>query len=470
MDDRLVPRQIHSVDIDARLPIRDLLGRRPAAPHPVPPAPFSPRFLVASLVVTLTLGAGSGMLYLWRIGAGADVPLSHRQIHGHSQVLGFVALFLFGIAFHALPRMFGARPASDRLQRVVLWSMLGGVLARNIGQPFAGYGFGRALSLLSGPLEATSGTLFALFVLFALSTAKDAGPIVPFLRLGTISLLAALALSVVQGSWIAGHLDATLPGSLTEPFYVLSLFGFVLSWVFGFASRMVPAFLGTGPAHVPLLRACLLALASGVALESGSFALSGDTAALARDAGRLLAAAAVLLFIASLGVLWRSRKVGAPRVAGAPDAALRAAFAFLALWAALRVASVLLGRFTSWPASNPWWTDAARHVFTVGFLMLLMIAIGFRVVPVFSGRTLWSPRLARVTWILVAVGAAMRLLQYPAAFQPDLYRIGSLMGVPVVSALVLFAVNLRKTMKGASKSDDEHRTFEGTLPSYQYTR
>ncbi len=47
------------------------------------------------------------MINLLRIAAGADVPISHRQIHGHAQVLGFAGLFLMGIAFHALPRILG---------------------------------------------------------------------------------------------------------------------------------------------------------------------------------------------------------------------------------------------------------------------------------------------------------------------------------------------------------------------------
>ena len=50
---------------------------------------------------------------LAKIAAGADVPISHRQIHGHTQILGFAALFLMGIAFHALPRILGLAGVRD---------------------------------------------------------------------------------------------------------------------------------------------------------------------------------------------------------------------------------------------------------------------------------------------------------------------------------------------------------------------
>src|SRR6266702_1206714 len=82
-----------------------------AAPRQSAPAsaalPFSPHFILGSLFLTLTLGATTGMINLLRIAAGGDVPIAHRQIHGHTQILGFAALFVMGIAYHALPRILG---------------------------------------------------------------------------------------------------------------------------------------------------------------------------------------------------------------------------------------------------------------------------------------------------------------------------------------------------------------------------
>ena len=91
--------------------------------------------------------------------------------------------------------------------------------------------------------------------------------------------------------------------------------------------------------------------------------------------------------------------------------------------------------------------DAARYVFTVGFLTLLIVGMSFRILPVFSGKTLWSSKLAFATYALILGGVAMRLLQYPAAFRAKLYEAGSWMGVLVVAALILFTVNLVKTMR-----------------------
>ncbi len=135
------------------------------------------------------------------------------------------------------------------------------------------------------------------------------------------------------------------------------------------------------------------------------------------------------------------------RTPGNPTFAIRAAFGSLGLWAVLELSAVLLTRFTRLPAQNLWWADAARHVFTIGFLTLLIVGMSFRILPVFSGKTLWSPRLAYATYGLLLSGAAMRLLQYPAAFLPVYYEIGSYMGIPVVLALLLFVLNLVRTMR-----------------------
>ena len=70
--------------------------------------------------------------------------------------------------------------------------------------------------------------------------------------------------------------------------------------------------------------------------------------------------------------------------------------------------------------------------------------------------------MARVTYGLVVLGAVMRLLQYPGAFVPLFYQIGSFMGVPVVFALVLFMLNLVRTLRPKAARPV---LFAATLPA-----
>ena len=477
---------VHRIPLDGFLrELREVASRSgpavPIAPAESPAKAFAPHFILGSLLLTLTLGATTGAINLLRIAAGGDVPISHRQIHGHTQVLGFAALFLMGIAFHALPRILGIpspRRAPEALP--VFWAMFAGVVLRNVGQPFNVLPFGRLLSLASSVLEAVGAALFAAFVFRTLSRARGGkygpdDPILRFLRTGTVFFVAAVAIDLAQGIWLAGHFETALPVSLTESFYFASLYGFLLAWIYGFGNRVVSLFLGVGPAapRSPGITLALLRASVPLALASYAPGLPLAAALVLRDAGLAAAALSALVFLAGHGFLHRRPEQPALRTPGAPTVAIRAAFGALGLWAVLELAAIVISRTTRVPAQNLWWSDAARHVFTIGFVTLLIVGMSFRILPVFSGRRLWSPRLAYATYALLLGGAALRLLQYPAAWHPVFYRAGSYMGIPVVLALLLFVVNLVRTMRGAAGSAAAEApapvasrpTFVATLPA-----
>jgi uncharacterized protein involved in response to NO len=429
-------------------------SRIPAASVPKAPArPFSPEYIAGSLVLTLTLGATTGMINLLRIAAGGDVPFSHRQMHAHTQILGFAALFLMGIAFHALPRITGAGGGPPRFSRLVFWLMAGGVVLRNFGQPFNLAPVGRIASLVSGVAELAAGCLFAVFIADLLRRApagkygrKD--PFAALLGFGTLCFVAALVFAAVQSVWLAGHLETALPAALVEPFYFAALYGFLLGWVYAFGYRVVALFLGLpAPAAGPARTALGLQI-FGVSAFLAAWipGLSSSAAGWLRDAGMSGAALSAIVFVLGARLLARPVQPAlAPR--GNPLFAIRAAFGCLMLWAILEISAVIVARTTVIPAQNLWWADAARHVFTIGFLTMIIVGMSLRILPVFSGKTLWSARLAYATYALILGGVALRLLQYPAAWHARLYVAGSWMGVLVVAALVLFTVNLVQTMR-----------------------
>jgi hypothetical protein len=323
-------------------------------------------------------------------------------------------------------------------------------------------------------MELGAGVLFVSFV-FGLLSEMRAGkydrkdPIVRFVAIGTVFFAAALFIVGAQGIWLAGHPETSLPTALNESFYFLALYGFLLAWIYGFGNRVVSLFLGVGPARRGTPEAAMaLQIAASPLFCAGWLPFVSAPLGLAlRDAGLALAALSAVVYLAGNGFLWRKSEFPAMKVPGSPTFAIRAAFACLGLWAALELAAVVLSRMTAIPAQNLWWADAGRHVFTVGFLTLLIVGMSLRILPVFSGKRLWSPALARVTYGLLLGATAMRLLQYPAAFRPVFYRIGSYMGIPVVLALVLFTFNLVRTMRGTQAPRRRPRKdarFASTLP------
>ena len=75
---------------------------------------FSRAFIKASvtwLALGVTLGVAMAMMPSWTI---------HRTAHLHMNLLGFVAMMIFGVAYHVLPRFVGA-PLHDRRLASAHW-------------------------------------------------------------------------------------------------------------------------------------------------------------------------------------------------------------------------------------------------------------------------------------------------------------------------------------------------------------
>lgn len=112
---------------------------------------FSKAFLKASLTwlgLGVTLGVGMAIHPPWIV---------YRPAHMHMNLLGFVAMMIFGVAYHVIPRFTGNALHSRRLAVRHWWVanaglalMVLGFALRPQGNPFATplLGFGGALSAL----------------------------------------------------------------------------------------------------------------------------------------------------------------------------------------------------------------------------------------------------------------------------------------------------------------------------------
>ncbi len=88
-------------------------------------------FVAASLVYALLGGA----LALWWLADPLALPGDARRLHGHLMTLGFVAMMIYGVGLHVLPRFSGRPLASERLANLQfylanagLWAMVPGWL------------------------------------------------------------------------------------------------------------------------------------------------------------------------------------------------------------------------------------------------------------------------------------------------------------------------------------------------------
>ena len=77
--------------------------------------PFVRNFIRSSL---LWLGGGV-LLGVWM--AIAPQAIIYRPAHVHANLLGFVSMMIFGVAYHVIPRFAGSPLRSRRLAHVHLW-------------------------------------------------------------------------------------------------------------------------------------------------------------------------------------------------------------------------------------------------------------------------------------------------------------------------------------------------------------
>ncbi len=140
--------------------------------------PFVRRFIRSSLA-WFTVGMALG-LYL------AFAPMQAaliRPAHVHANLLGFVSMMIFGVAYHVLPRFSGVPLHDRRLPTLHLWISNVGLAALVLGWTV------RALSTLAGEilvgggaaLSAAGGALFVYNLWRTLDAAGAAarGPVVP---------------------------------------------------------------------------------------------------------------------------------------------------------------------------------------------------------------------------------------------------------------------------------------------------
>ena len=422
-----------------------------AAPEPPPlPKPLV-RFVGSSLSLALCLGVSTGAWTLFQMafGAGRVLP-SHTQLHGHVQVLGFAGLFVAGIALFALPRILGAAPPSARLQSIILAGLGGGVLLRALGQPLTPWAAGRLLCLLSGALELAGSFALASWVLPATRPVARAGdPLARHALAGGIYAVVAAAASAVQALWLSSHPEGELPVPLTEAFSFVGLYGFVLAFVYAFASRMVPVQIGLPPVK-RWQRSAALLQALGVLFALAAFALYDSEPVLSRRLERtayLAVAVSAISYLAASGLLRRGVRADGPR----PRRTLRLPVAALLLWALLVLSAAVYEIAAGSYAPRLVW-DGARHLFTIGFLTLLIVVLGSRIVPAFAGR---PPAPAGLdTWVigLVALSAGLRLLEVPVGLgvaSPLVYRLAGLSGFVAFAGLSVFAYGLFRALRSA---------------------
>ncbi|HEV2728977.1 MAG TPA: hypothetical protein VGV15_03005, partial [Terriglobales bacterium] len=101
-----------------------------------------------------------------------------------------------------------------------------------------------------------------------------------------------------------------------------------------------------------------------------------------------------------------------------------------------------------WDRSGGIW-GASRHALTVGFISVMVLSIGQRILPAFAGmRLLWSTKLMFTSLLLLAVGCTLRVSCEVLAYEGYAAWAWSVLpgsALLELAALTTFAINILGT-------------------------
>ncbi|HXU64877.1 MAG TPA: hypothetical protein VN962_24425, partial [Polyangia bacterium] len=450
-----------------------------------PPAPdaaaaswtISRRLLKASLWCTFTLGASFGAVNLLTIHlALGPVPPAHNWVHATFQVIGFVFMFLVGLAYQVIPRSCGVPLAAQRRARATLPLLLSGVLLRMYGQ-FGPLLPGTPVALLAGGLAILAGILAFASVLVA--TWRSAPASKPRLGLGGIAAgtcwwVVAGGLLVVEGARAVAARDADLGAHYNEAFYAAALVGGAMSWIQGMFRRIGAATFALRPSDTGLLALALVLWQLGtLAATLGACLQPRPTGAQLFDLGLVLLAAAIGIFVWGSRVLspataqTQAFHLAPPPVRRTVRLAFVAALLFGAL-AALFGVSDLTGRV---PSRLVW--DGARHALALGCITPLILGLGSFIVPRLAGTPLRRTRWRSTGLALIGLGLLGReceLLASALAWPPALWISGTsglvaATGVVLAGGAILGVLRARPDADGSQHGNvGEQQRGEGRRP------
>jgi uncharacterized protein involved in response to NO len=364
-------------------------------------------YVTSGLIFMLLPGTFLGVWNLLKISgneSASSVSPAWLQAHGHAQVFGWIGSFILGIGFHSIPKRRGEQqpPVLAAWACWVMWTS--GVAVRWAANIYMWHW--RVWLPLSATLELVAFLIF--FSAVSQHRPEDAGPkkLNPWIWVviaasgGFFLALCANLAACIGLAWRGA--SPAVPHVLDQRYLALLTWGFMVPFIWGFSARWMHVFLG-----LRRVRNSLLAAAVGVNFAGVFVTLTGREAI-----ATILFAAGAALAIASIRMF--EPALHEPKIRGLHRSFpffVRLAYVWMVIASLLGVAAV------HWDISGGIW-GASRHALTVGFIAMMVLCVGQRILPAFAGlRLLWSTRVMFVGLLFLATGCLLRVSSEILAYQ-----------------------------------------------------
>jgi len=392
-------------------------------------------YVTCGLIFMLLPGTFLGVWNLIKISGResvASISPAWLQAHGHAQVFGWVGSFILGIGFYSVPKPRGSARGAFAAAWAC-WAMWTVGVALRWFANIEGWHW-RFLLPVSAALELAAFALFFGVVSRHRPQAGGKAGLDPWIW---VVISATLGLGLLLVANLAACLGVAIRGAgpefahgFDQRYLALMAWGFLVPFVWGFSAKWMPVFLGLAPMHASWLLAAVAANFAGVVL---TFAGLGGLAMWLFATGAGLAIAALRMFEPA------QKEAKTRGVHSSFPFFVRTAYGWLLVSALL---SIIAAR---WDTSGSIW-GASRHALTVGFVSVMVLCVGPRVLPAFAAmRLLWSTRLMFVSLALLTLGCTLRVSCEVLAYQGYAAWAWSVLPVSAVlelAGLTAFAVNI----------------------------
>ncbi len=365
----------------------------------------------------------------------ASVSGTWIEAHGHAQIFGWVGTFILGIGFYSIPKLRGGAASYFRAAWIcwVMWTV--GVALRWLANVYMWAW--RALLPVSALLELIAFVIFFLQVAQhrpGRGTKSRFEPWIVVVASASVGLLLTLLTNLAGCVYVAIRgVSPAFPHVFDQRYLALAAWGFLVPFVWGFSAKWMTVFLGLRPFRPRVLLAAVALNLCGIVLTVAGYTAAG---ACFFPVSTSLAVVALRMF---------EPAVNPAKVRGVHPSFpwfVRMAYGWLLVAASLGWAAV------RWDSSGGIW-GASRHALTVGFVAVMILSVGQRILPAFAGmRLLWSSRLMFAGLGLLTLGCTLRVCCEVIAYQGYGSWAWSVLPVSALSelgGLTLFAVNILGT-------------------------
>ncbi|MBI2562077.1 MAG: hypothetical protein HYW08_06755 [candidate division NC10 bacterium] len=422
-------------------------------------------FALVALVVTLGLATPIGAIALYRLFAPAGpVPMIWLRLHAHLQIFGFAGVLIMGVAHHLILR-FGHRPIRRPASTpwILALTILG--LGGRVAATMAGGATASGLWIASGVAESLAFGVFAAWVTARVRATEPRFTSDWLMVTGAWWFAVALAvetMSLAAAATAGPDPVAVIPG---PGLYAMGLYGGVFGWVLGVAMRAVPMFL-SGRRVGRLGGAVLTGLNGGVLLMllAEIWPPASRHAQALHALGDLAVAIAFVVGAVAVGAWQRQPRRALSLLMDRTETRFfRLAFAC----AGLAVVGLSVGAALTLAGAPPHGllADATRHLLSVGFLIGMICAMGFRFVPVIEGVRIAVPGARLVAFWALALAVLLRTAEMGADYLHEGFlRAAAVSGFLAWVALLAWGLAVGLTMiRGAALRRSTSSAIETNL-------